>query len=211
MADCRNRGAGLQSAPGTSCYHLAMLSESGATRTLDLTVAPPKRGSAKLIWLALIAVSIGGAWAVFFRDGGSGGTSRPAPPPGARLEQFSIAGRILAVRVAEDWRRLPQPGGVAFELPVPGDGTVKLTFAAAEARSARANMEQFLATDAVGLEVGLEVVVDRFRWLDMEDGLGVHEIVIGESDARHIAGGVARQRRRSPATTAPSGTRPPFG
>ena len=95
--------------------------------------------------------------------------------------------------MAEDWKRIPTPRGAAFELPVPGDGTVTLTFTTARPGSARANMERFLANEAVGLEIGLEVLFDRFRWLDTTDGLGAFEIVIGESDVRPTAGSGAGQ------------------
>lgn len=169
-------------------------SEPGGTRTLDLTVAPPTRSIGRWLWLVLVAGAAGGVWATFFRDDGAGASTRPTPNADGRLEKFSIDGRMLSVRVTPDWQRVARDdGSVAFDLPVPGDGTVTLVFSGTKTESARSAMNLFLESEAMTLSEGTKVLFDRFRWLDVEGGLGAHEVVLGESDARPITTGSARE------------------
>lgn len=161
-----------------------MSTDRGGGRTLDLTVAPARSRSGLLVWLVVVLLAAGSLYAFFFHGNDSGDTTRPALHlADGRLEELALGGMRLSIRLGPDWKRVPTDGIVRFELPL-DEGSVQLSISLAEGADANACMSAFVAAEAIRPKLASQVLFERFRWLDEEDGLGAWEAVLGDSDPK---------------------------
>ncbi|MAG55554.1 MAG: hypothetical protein CMJ83_04610 [Planctomycetes bacterium] len=153
-----------------------MADTSGAPRTIDLTRSSGGSWTGITIWFIVLLVAAGTLYAIFFHD--SGRPARPGlePRDGQTRHDFDLAGHRLSLLLDPEWTSTVEGSELRLELRSDLSAeTLSLSILPLPTKLdpiLQSLAQEFIDTDGGTLEI------DRQRWLDEEDGLPAHEVVI---------------------------------